>query len=148
MTIVGMGDNVNLSVSSSETWYGRVQGDNVTFENVNFTSSVGATGKATYNNCTFADWTICASSNQRETYFNGCTINGCLNTSTDFSAGNTFVKDSTVAKAEYSGNATMNFENCTIGTLISWDMKTVLTGCTVETLDDTHMNSNTIVVNP
>jgi hypothetical protein len=40
----------------------------------------------------------------------------------------------------------MYFEDCTIGELISWDMKTVLTNCTVTKLDDSHMESNTIVV--
>ena len=134
MTIKGLGE-VKLAISSSEAWYGRVQGSNVTFENIHFTSSVGATGMATYNNCTFDSWAICASSNNEKTYFNNCTINGCLNTSTDFSSGNTYVKDSTVAKAEYSGNATMYFENCTIGELISWDMATFLEECVVEKQD-------------
>ena len=134
LNIKGM-DNAKLTVSSSEAWYGRVQGDNVTFENIHFTSSVGATGKATYNNCTFDDWTICASSGNKETYFNNCDINGTLNTSTDFSSGNTYVTDSTVAKAEFSGAATMYFTNCQIGELISWDMATVLENCVVEKQD-------------
>lgn len=145
LNIKGM-DNAKLTVSSSEAWYGRVQGDNVTFENIHFTSSVGATGKATYNNCTFDNWTICASSGNKETYFNNCDIKGTLNTSTDFSSGNTYVTDSTVAKAEFSGAATMYFTNCQIGELISWDMKTVLENCTVTTLDDSHMKNNSIVV--
>ena len=147
MTIKGLGD-VNLAISSTEAWYGRVQGSNVTFENIHFTSAVGATGQATYNNCVFDSWTICASGNNERTYFNNCTINGCLNTSVDFSSGDTFVKDSTVAKAEFGGSATMNFENCTIGELISWDMATVLNNCTVTKLDDSHMVNNSIVVNP
>ena len=134
LNIKGM-DNAKLTVSSSEAWYGRVQGDNVTFENIHFTSSVGATGKATYNNCTFDDWTICASSGNKETYFNNCDINGTLNTSTDFSSGNTYVTNSTVAKAEFSGAATMYFTNCQIGELISWDMATVLENCVVEKQD-------------
>ncbi len=146
MTIIGNGDNVKLSITSSEVWYGRVQGNNVTFENIHFTSSVGATGKATYNECTFDDWAICASSNNAETYYNDCTINGCLNTSTDFSSGNTFLNGCDVVKAEYSGAATMNFKDCTIGELISWNMDTVLTGCTVTTLVTEHMSSNTITV--
>ena len=143
LTIVGE-DGAKLSVSSSEVWYGRVQGDVVTFENIHFTSSVGATGEATYNNCTFDDWAICASSNNDLTYFNNCTINGCLNTSVDFSSGNVYVKDSTVVKAEYSGSATMSFENCTIGELISWDMNTVLKNCTVTTIVTEHMSDNGI----
>ena len=134
LNIKGM-DNAKLTVSSSEAWYGRVQGDNVTFENIHFTSSVGATGKATYNNCTFDDWAICASSGNKETYFNNCDINGTLNTSTDFSSGNTYVTDSTVAKAEFAGAATMYFTNCKIGELISWDMATVLKNCDVEKQD-------------
>lgn len=134
MTIIGE-EGVNLSVSSSEVWYGRVQGDNVTFENIHFTSSVGATGKATYNNCTFDDWTICASGGNKETYFNNCDIKGTLNTSVEFSSGNTYVTDSTVAKAEFSGAATMYFTNCQIGELISWDMNTVLKNCVVEKQD-------------
>ena len=146
MTIIGNGDNVKLSITSSEVWYGRVQGNNVTFENIHFTSSVGATGKATYNECTFDTWAICASSNNAETYYNDCTINGCLNTSTDFSSGNIFLNGCDVVKAEYSGAAAMNFEDCTIGELISWDMTTVLTGCTVTTLVTEHMSSNTITV--
>ena len=145
LTITGK-DGAKLSVSSSEVWYGRVQGSGVTFENIHFTSSVGATGKATYNNCTFDDWAICASSNKEETYFNNCTINGTLNTSTDFSSGDVYVKDSTIAKADYSGSATMYFENCTIGELISYNMATELKNCTVTTLDDTHMTSNKINV--
>ena len=45
LNIKGM-DNAKLTVSSTEAWYGRVQGDNVTFENINFTGAkVGATGK-------------------------------------------------------------------------------------------------------
>ncbi len=134
LNIKGM-DNAKLTVSSSEVWYGRVQGDNVTFENIHFTSSVGATGKATYKNCTFDDGAICASSGNKETYFNNCDINGTLNTSTDLSSGNTYVTDSTVAKAEFSGAATMYFTNCQIGELISWDMATVLENCVVEKQD-------------
>jgi len=145
LTIVGVG-NVKLAVSSSEVWYGRVQGSNVTFDNIHFTSSVGATGKATYNNCTFADWTICASSNNEETYFNNCVINGCLNTSTDFSAGNTYVTNSTIAKAEYSGSASMNFENCQIGELITWNMNTTLNNCDVETLNLDNVSTATIII--
>ena len=41
--------------------YFKSQGNNVVFENIHFTSAVGATGKATYNNCTFGSWAICAS---------------------------------------------------------------------------------------
>lgn len=149
MTIVGLGNNVKLSISSSEVWYGRVQGDNVTFENIKFTSSVGATGKATYNDCTFADWTICACSGGKETYFNKCEI-AILNTSSDFNSGNVYVKDSDITKAEYSfnsANSVMNFENCEIGELISWNANTVLTNCTVTTLDDSHMTTGTITKN-
>lgn len=147
LTLIGT-EGTNLSITSSEVWYGRIQGSGVTFENITFKSNVGATGAATYNNCTFdGDWAICASSNNEKTYFNNCTINGCLNTSVDFSAGDTYVNGSTVAKAEFSGSATMYFENCTIGELISWDMSTVLTNCEVTTLDDSHMEDNSIVIN-
>ena len=144
MTIIGVG-SATLSISSSEVWYGRIQGSNVTFENITFTGNVGATGKATYNNCTI-NYLECASSGNAETYVNNCTLVQ-IHTSTDFSAGNAYVKDSTITKAEYSGTATMYFENCTIGELISWNMNTVLTNCTVTTLDDSHMTTNTIVVN-
>ena len=114
MTIKGLGD-VNLAISSSESLsMVAFRGSNVTFENIHFTSSVGATGKATYNNCTFDGWTICASSNKEETTFNNCTINGCLNTSTDFSSGDVFVNNCIIAKAEYSGSMTMNFVDCQI----------------------------------
>lgn len=143
VTLVGFGD-AKLSISSSEAWYGRVQASDVTFENVHFTSTVGATGKATYNNCTFDSWTICASSNNEETYLNSCTINGCLNTSTDFSSGDVFVKDSTIVKAEYSGSMTMNFENCEIGELIIWGGNTVLNGCTYTTI--ANMGSGSVLV--
>ena len=149
MTFIGMGDNVKLSVSSSEAWYGRVQGDKVTFENIHFTSDVGATGGATYNSCVFDSWAICAVNNV-ETYYNNCTINGCLNTSVDFNSGNVYVKNSTVAKTEYSFSSSasvMSFENCEIGELISWNANTVLTNCTVTTLDDTHMTTGTITRN-
>ena len=144
LTIVGMGD-VNLAISSSEVWYGRVQGDNVTFENVNFASTVGTTGKVTYNNCTFADWTICASSNYKETYFNNCKI-AILNTSTDFSSGDAFLKECEITKAEYSGSKSMNFDNCQIGEMIIWNMDTTLNGCTVETLDLSHVTDAVIKV--
>lgn len=145
MTIEGLG-NVNLSISSSEAWYGRVQGSNVTFENIHFTSSVGATGKATYNNCTFDDWTICASSNNEETTFNNCTINGCLNTSTDFSSGDVFVNNCEIAKAEYSGSMTMNFVNCQIGEIIIWNADTNLTNCQVTTLDTSNVTNATVTI--
>ena len=145
MTIEGLG-NVNLSISSSEAWYGRVQGSNVTFENIHFTSSVGATGKATYNNCTFDDWTICASSNNEETTFNNCTINGCLNTSTDFSSGDVFVNNCQIAKAEYSGSMTMNFVDCQIGEIIIWNADTNLTNCQVTTLDTSNVTNATVTI--
>ena len=145
MTIVGLGDAVKLSVSSSEAWYGRIQGDNVTFENITFTGQIGATGKATYNNCNIT-YLECASSGNRETFVNDCTL-GQIHTSGDFSAGNAYVKNTTITKAEYSGSATMYFENCTIGELISWNMNTVLTNCTVTTLDDSHMTSGSITIN-
>ena len=145
MTIEGLG-NVNLSISSSEAWYGRVQGSNVTFENIHFTSSVGATGKATYNNCTFDDWTICASSNNEETTFNNCTINGCLNTSTDFSSGDVFVNNCKIAKAEYSGSMTMNFVDCQIDEIIIWNANTNLTNCEVTKLDDSNVTNATVTI--
>ena len=145
MTIKGLG-NVNLSISSSEAWYGRVQGSNVTFENIHFTSSVGATGKATYNNCTFDSWAICASSNKEETTFNNCTINGCLNTSTDFSSGDVFVNNCKIAKAEYSGSMTMNFVDCQIGEIIIWNANTNLTNCKVTKLDDSNVTTATVTI--
>ena len=145
MTIKGLGD-VNLAISSSEAWYGRVQGSNVTFENIHFTSSVGATGKATYNNCTFDDWTICASSNKEETTFNNCTINGCLNTSTDFSSGDVFVNNCKIAKAEYSGSMTMNFVDCQIDEIIIWNANTNLTNCEVTKLDDSNVTNATVTI--
>ena len=145
MTIKGLGD-VNLAISSTEAWYGRVQGSNVTFENIHFTSSVGATGKATYNNCTFDSWAICASSNKEETTFNNCTINGCLNTSTDFSSGDVFVNNCEIAKAEYSGSMTMNFVDCQIGEIIIWNANTNLTNCEVTKLDDSNVTNATVTI--
>ena len=145
MTIKGLG-NVNLSISSSEAWYGRVQGSNVTFENIHFTSSVGATGKATYNNCTFDSWAICASSNNEETTFNNCTINGCLNTSTDFSSGDVFVNNCKIAKAEYSGSMTMNFVDCQIDEIIIWNANTNLTNCEVTKLDVSNVTNATVTI--
>ena len=145
MTIKGLGD-VNLAISSTEAWYGRVQGSNVTFENIHFTSSVGATGEATYNNCVFDDWTICASSNKEETTFNNCTINGCLNTSTDLSSGDVFVKNCEIAKAEYSGSMTMNFVDCQIGEIIIWNANTNLTNCKVTKLDDSNVTTATVTI--
>ena len=145
MTINGLGD-VKLAISSSEAWYGRVQGSNVTFENIHFTSSVGATGKATYNNCTFDSWAICASSNKEETTFNNCTINGCLNTSTDFSSGDVFVNNCIIAKAEYSGSMTMNFVDCQIGEIIIWNANTNLTNCQVTELDDSNVTNATVTI--
>ena len=146
ITIKGLGNNVNLAISSSEAWYGRVQGSNVTFENIHFTSTVGTTGKATYNNCTFDSWTICASSNKAETYYNNCTINGCLNTSTDFSSGDVYVNNCYIAKAEYSGSMTMNFKDCTIGEMIIWNSNTNLTNCKVTTLDTSNVTDATVTV--
>ena len=145
MTIKGLGD-VNLAISSSEAWYGRVQGSNVTFENIHFTSSVGATGKATYKNCTFDSWAICASSNNEETTFNNCKINGCLNTSTDFSSGNVFVNNCEIAKAEYSGSMTMNFVDCQIGEIIIWNANTNLTNCKVTKLDKSNVTTATVTI--
>ena len=144
-TIKGLGE-VELAISSSEAWYGRIQASDVTFENIHFTSAVGATGKATYNNCTFDSWTICASSNKEETYFNNCTINGCLNTSTDFSSGDVYVKDSEIAKAEYSGSMTMNFENCEIDEMIIWNANTNLTNCEVTTLDQSNVTNAVVKI--
>ena len=146
ITIKGLGNNVNLAISSSEAWYGRVQGSNVTFENIHFTSTVGTTGKATYNNCTFDSWTICASSNKAETYYNNCTINGCLNTSTDLSSGDVYVNNCYIAKAEYSGSMTMNFKDCTIGEMIIWNSNTNLTNCKVTTLDTSNVTDATVTV--
>ena len=146
ITIKGLGNNVNLAISSSEAWYGRVQGSNVTFENIHFTSTVGTTGKATYNNCTFDSWTICASSNKAETYYNNCTINGCLNTSTDLSSGDVYVNNCYIAKAEYSGSMTMNFNDCTIGEMIIWNSNTNLTNCKVTTLDTSNVTDATVTV--
>ena len=145
MTIKGLGD-VNLAISSSEAWYGRVQGSNVTFENIHFTSSVGATGKAIYNDCTFDSWAICASSNNEKTTFNNCTINGCLNTSTDFSSGDVFVNNCKIAKAEYSGSMTMNFVDCQIGEIIIWNANTNLTNCKVTKLDDSNVTNATVTI--
>ena len=145
MTIKGLGD-VNLAISSTEAWYGRVQGSNVTFENIHFTSSVGATGKATYNNCTFDSWTICASSNKEETTFNNCTINGCLNTSTDLSSGDVFVNNCKIAKAEYSGSMTMNFVDCQIDEIIIWNANTNLTNCQVTKLDNSNVTNATVTI--
>jgi hypothetical protein len=139
-------DGVKMSISSSEAWYGRVQGDEVTFENIHFISSVGATGEATYNNCVFDDWTICASSNKEETTFNNCTINGCLNTSTDFSSGDVFVNNCEIAKAEYSGSMTMNFVDCQIDEIIIWNANTNLTNCQVTTLDTSNVTNATVTI--
>ena len=145
MTINGLGD-VKLAISSSEAWYGRVQGSNVTFENIHFTSSVGATGKAIYNDCTFDSWAICASSNNEKTTFNNCTINGCLNTSTDFSSGDVFVNNCIIAKAEYSGSMTMNFVDCQIDEIIIWNANTNLTNCQVTTLDTSNVTNATVTI--
>ena len=147
MTIVGLGDAVKLSVSSSEVSYGRVQGDNVTFENIVFVGSVGATGMATYNNCTVTGNMECASSNKAKTYVNNCTIE-LFHTSVDYSSDNAYVKGSKIAKAEYSGSAdlTIYFENCEIGELISWNVNTELTNCKVTTLDESRMTSGKITV--
>ena len=144
LTIKGM-NGVTLSISSSEVWYGRIQGNNATFENINFVSNVGATGKATYNNCKFDGWTICASSGNNETYFNNCEI-AILNNSVDFSSGDTYINNCTVAKAEYSGAASMNFEDCTIGELICWNMDTTLTNCIVEKLDLSNVTDAEIII--
>ena len=135
MTFKALGETApvfNISITSTEVWYGRIQGDDVTFDGITFTSSVGTTGKATYNNCKFASWAICAVSG--ETYYNNCEI-AILNTSTDFNSGNVYVKDSVVTGAEYSfrsSDSVMNFENCEIGELIIWSNKTVLENSKVD----------------
>ena len=147
LTFVGVGE-VKLSLSSSEAWYGRIQGNNVTFENIHFTSTAGATGKATYNNCKFDSWAICASSNALETYFNNCAI-AILNTSSDFNSGNVYVNNSVVTKAEYSfssEDSVMYFEDCEIGELIPWNANTSLTNCTVTTLNASNMTTATLTI--
>ena len=145
LTIKGLGE-VKLAISSTEAWYGRVQGSNVTFENIHFTSTVGATGKATYNNCTFDSWAICASSNKEETYYNNCTINGCLNTSTDLSSGDVYVKGCKIAMAEYSGSMTVNFEDCEIGEVIIWNSNTNFTNCEITTLNKDNVTTATVII--
>lgn len=144
MTITGQ-DGVNLSVSSSEAWYGRIQGSNVTFKDITFTGNVGATGEATYNNCTFEGQLECASSGGAKTYVNSCNVN-TLHTSVDMNAGNVYVKESTINKAEYSGAVTMTFEGCTIGELIPWNTNTVLNKCNVTTLNAEKMTTATLII--
>ena len=134
-------DGVTLAISSTEAWYGRIQADGVTFENIHFTSGVGATRKATYKNCTFDSWTIAAAGGNAETTYEGCTIKGILNTSVDFSSGDIYVKDCTVATAEYSGGTVIYFDNCTIGEIINWGTQTEATNCTIGKLSgDTAVN--------
>lgn len=135
LTIIGT-KNVKLTITSSEVWYGRIQGNNVTFENINFVNvngSVGATGKATYNNCTFAGILELASSGGAETYVNNCKMDN-IHTSTEMNAGAAYVKGSTMVLAEYNARAAMNFENCAIGTLLSHGGNTVLTNCKVDSI--------------
>ena len=150
LIIEGMG-NTKLAITSTEVGYGRIQGNKVTFKNITFTSNskgnaVGATGEATYTNCTFECAKVeCASGGKNLTYFNNCEINGTLHTSVDFSSGNTYVTDSKVAKAEYSGAATMYFTKCEIRELISWNMNTVLENCDVANIDMQHMTDGDIV---
>ncbi len=144
---VGIGD-AKLSVSSSEVSYGRIQGDNVVFDGIHFTNAtVGATGKATYNNCTFDGRLECASSNGAETYANNCTMNSA-HTSSDMNAGNAYFTDCTIQNASYSqrsGNdITMTFVNCTIDTLTPWNVKTVLKNCDVTTINTEHMSDKAI----
>ena len=137
LTISGV-EGTNLAITSTEAMYGRIQGDNVTFENINFTpNTVGATGKATYNNCTFAGRLECASSGSAETYANGCTMTD-VHTSSDMTAGNAYFKNCTMDYAAYgrpNNDVTITFENCTIGTVKPWNVNTTLINCNVTKLD-------------
>ena len=133
LTIVGLGDNVNLAISSSEVSYGRIQGNEVVFENINFTdSTVGATGKATYNYCNFEGKLECASSGAAETYAYKCDI-GQVHTSLDMNAGAAYFEECEIASAAYNTKATMNFTKCDITDGISiWGGNTVLNDCTID----------------
>ena len=143
-TLVGL-DGTKLSISSSEASYGRIQADNVTFENITFTNgTVGATGKATYNDCTFEGVLECASSNAAETYVNDCVIKGYIHTATDMNAGAAFVTNSKLAGAEYNAPNGVTFTNCEIGEINIWGGDTVLNGCTYTTI--VNMGSGSVLV--
>ncbi len=136
LTIVGLGENVNLAISSTEVHYGRIQGNDVVFENINFTTNtVGATGKATYKSCTFAGRLECASSGAAETYAYDCVI-GEVHTSPDTNAGAAYFKNCEIAVAAYNAKATMTFTGGSIGELKVWGGDTVL--------DDVEINPENI----
>jgi len=133
LTIVGLGDAVKLDISSTEVSYGRIQGDNVVFENIIFTdSTVGATGKATYNNCTIEGQLECASSGAAETVANNCVI-GQVHTSTDMNAGAASFTKCKITSAAYNAKSTMTFTECVIADGLSiWGGDTVLNKCTID----------------
>ena len=69
-----------------------------------------------------------------------------MNTSTDLSSGDVFVKNCEIAKAEYSGSMTMNFVDCQIGEIIIWNANTNLTNCKVTKLDDSNVTTATVTI--
>ena len=149
-TVIGAEDGVKLTVTkSSENYYGWIRANNVVFENLTLTSdssAIGASGKATYNNCVVDVSLESASSGKAETYVNNCKL-AQFHSSGDYSAGNCYLKECEITRAEYGGGITVYFEDCVIEELISWNTNTVLTGCTVNTIDDSHMTTGSITIN-
>lgn len=130
LTITGVG-NVKINVTSTEVGYGRILGDNVTFNNIDFNGSkgnkVGATGKATYNHCKFYSLEL-ASSNAAETYVNNCEMVQ-IHTDFDTNAGAAYVTGSNITVAEYNARNTLNFTDCVVGEFNVWGGNTVVTNC-------------------
>ncbi len=148
LTIVGLGDAVKLDISSTEVHYGRIQGDKVVFENIIFTdSTVGATGEATYKNCTIAGRLECASSGAAKTYAYDCAI-GEVHTSTDMNAGAAYFENCEIAVAAYNAKDTMTFTGGSIGELNIWGGDTVLNDCEIDPEDISYVGSgnDTIVM--
>lgn len=135
LTITGIG-KVYLNITSTETAYsGRIQGDNVTFNNIDFTGAgmVYATGKATYNNCVFNR--VDASSGKADTYINNCTILGDVHTEPGMNSGNVYVTDCKVSAAYNASQnlSTFTFTNCEIVEINTWGAgTTVLNNCTFD----------------
>ena len=151
LTINGIG-KVYLNIDkTTEAFYSRIQGENVTFNNIDFTGStsntVGTTGKATYNNCVVNILELAVSG---ETYVNSCTIKGYVHTSTDTSTGNAYINNCTVSAAYNASKtpATITFTNCEIEAIETWGVgTTVLNNCTVDLDNIINNNANhTLVV--
>ena len=57
-----------------------------------------------------------------------------------------YVKGCEIAKAEYSGSMTVNFEDCEIGEVIIWNSNTNFTNCEITTLNKDNVTTATVII--